>query len=173
MGKPVGCQGPCSGSAQELTLEKVRVEEKGRKLGGGSQQPPKERQWESSTVTLDQAGVQPPNQKIRSAKPQGPRDSLTWRTSPLLSTFQQSDGLPTPTLCVQGRGHNRPMAWGQRELGRGRWETHKDTGQGGLASCLPGTWGARKAPQVHTLSKGYLMNDQLHTQHSRKKGIDW
>lgn len=120
MGKPVGCQGPRSGSARELTLEKVRVEEKGRKLGVSATP---ERQRESSTMTLDQAGVQPPNQKIRSAKPQGaPETHLPGGPLRPLSTFQQSDGLPTPTLCVQGRGHNRPMAWGQRELGRGRWD---------------------------------------------------
>lgn len=39
----------------------------------------------------------------------------------------------------------------------------------GRASILsPRDWGVRKAPQLHTLSKGYSMNDQLHTQHSRK-----
>lgn len=136
-GQACGMPGPCLGSTQELTLEKVRVEEKGRMLGVSATP---EREARGITYSDSRPGwsSSPQTKKSDHRNLRGPRDSLTWRTFPPSSRVM---ACRHPLFVCGGEG----ATWEQAQwpgvngnLGGGEGTTHKDMGQGGLASCLQG-----------------------------------
>lgn len=122
--------------------------EKGRMLGVSATP---EREARGITYSDSRPGwsSSPQTKKSDQQNLRGPRDSLTWRNFPPSS---RAMACQHHSLCAGERAQHgsRPMAWGQRELGRGRGDDTQGQGTGRASILSPGTGGVSKALQLHT-----------------------